>query len=302
MKRFSNSIFKYSFLFLIILIIYTSFLCANPYLPMTEIDLEYFPADKFYEKNIALSLSKPLGNIRDYKLTGDFILSNSMLNDNLILPNNYLIDNLSKFGADFTAENNKYIFSAGVNSNSDKLFYSNDVIDFKLKALFKYKKNSNSSWFFGFIYDSNELTLKYHFLPIVSYSYQDENFMIIFPLICMYNISDKWYAKLSGEGFSGLDLSMNYRYKSDVTISGCINLSKENYHISGSQISNESLAVEKNSAGIKVEKNIYNALKCGLYLGRSFSSEYYCEDDDNKYFQNKIENTIFCRTWLSMAY
>lgn len=297
MKRKFRILGIQSFIFLFLITNASAFPHGNNNSIGFNAGFEYFPSDNFKEKIIAFSGSFPVTSVKGFNISNAISFSNSAFNDNLNIGNLHSINNLRDLGCEISVDNDKYSFSAGINSASNRLFNSIRETSFNLTSMYKYKKNNNSTWMFGFSFNSKD---ENKFFPIIAYSYQTENFIAMFPMMCMYNISDKWFLKLAGEGFNGFDLSLNYRKSTDLTISACANMTQKKYYLIGRQNKNESLRINKNSAGIKIEKNIFNFLTSGFYLGRSFSSKYVVEDFDNKYDKLNFKNAVLLKTWFSV--
>lgn len=254
-----------------------------------SLNSEFFAADDYKEKNFFLSNGFELGKIETVNFSGEVEISGKWFGERLNLPGVYSVKRLNSAGAAVNANINDFSFSAGINSPSDKIFNSNREILWNTGIMYDYNIDKKKSWKFGLNYISRG---KYRVFPVIAYQYFGDKFLLMFPLFCQYNISDKLFANLGAEGMNGFGFSLNYKLQNDMTASAFVKITDEEYFISDRTKTDEWLSIEKKSLGLRLSKKINN-IDCGVYAGYLFSSKYFCEDDDSKYFRDKISDSMF---------
>jgi len=250
---------------------------------------EYFSADNYKEKNFSLSNGFELGKFKSANFSGGVEFSGKWFGERLNLPGVYQVKRLNSAGASANMNISDFTFTTGISSLSDKIFNSNREILWNTGVIYDYNINEKKSWKIGINYISRG---KYRIFPVIAYQYIGEKFLLMFPLFCQYNISDKLFANLGAEGMNGLSFSMNYKLQEDMTVSAFVKMTGEEYFISGRTETDEWLSIEKKSLGLKLSKKINN-IDYGVCAGYLFSSKYFCEDEDSRYFRNEISDSMF---------
>lgn len=187
----------------------------------------------------------------------------------------WLPGRLYNTGLKFTAAGQKWFFSGGLRSNSDRPYASSEEIDLFADATTTLRRSGPHSVVFGFNYSSRRSFFRGMPLPYVTYRYATETLDIFLPFSLKWKISESsdFSAAYIPPRYFDLAASRKISRVLKLRLEGGVSMSQ--YLIAGRADEDQLLFIEQPSAALTAEISAAGNITVRVSAGYGFKGRYF---------------------------
>jgi hypothetical protein len=242
----------------------------RPSEPFVEAGFQFSEPEGFRTRETFSKLAMPLGRAGSFRFSSLAHFSHMAVGGEAGAP-----AELYKSGAGITMETGGKTLKLGVDSNSDRPFYGMDTINFDATYTFTLSEKKGHALLGGLNYSSQRSFARNIPFPFIVYRYQSENFLMIFPFMYRFQLSEHAALNVTYAPVKNLKASLRWQASPDFYADLEAGGELDQFLQAKRADKSERFYYQRYTAALKPSVRVSPNLRLACALGYFFSGYYY---------------------------